>query len=249
MSQDLAPPADGPDGLHDGIGPVPTTGWGPLLPDQTPVVVEPEEAARLQVRRRAVRDLGRAIRAAARQSVISTVTLDELGEAQALIERAQAILQRQSRAPGEPAEVDDLMTGMRMYAPLSGEGSPVLEPVRFVQEGTGMLAHCELGPEYEGPPGHIHGGIISLLLDQALGHVVSAQGKPGLTKTLEVSYRAPVPLRTPLAVHGEVMAMGPRHVMAKGWISTQAESEVRLVTAVGHFRIIRPEQALSFLAG
>lgn len=45
------------------------------------------------------------------------------------------------------------------------------------------------------------------------------------------------------------MATGPRHVMAEGWISTQAEPDVRLVTAIGHFRIIRPEQALGFLAG
>ncbi|MCX6398989.1 MAG: PaaI family thioesterase [Propionibacteriales bacterium] len=52
--------------------------------------------------------------------------------------------------------------------------------------------HC--GAAYEGPPGLVHGGVVSLLLDQVLGHAVGAGGRPGMTGTLTIVYRQGTPL-------------------------------------------------------
>ena len=44
------------------------------------------------------------------------------------------------------------------------------------------------------PTGLVHGGVISLLLDQVLGHAVSTSGRPGMTGTLTIVYRQGTPL-------------------------------------------------------
>lgn len=51
-----------------------------------------------------------------------------------------------------------------------------------------------LGPAWEGPPGHVHGGVSALVLDQALGEAASAFGGPGMTGRLTLHYRRATPL-------------------------------------------------------
>lgn len=51
-----------------------------------------------------------------------------------------------------------------------------------------------LGAAYEGPPGLVHGGVVSMILDQVLGHAAGAGGRPGMTGTLTISYRQGTPL-------------------------------------------------------
>jgi acyl-coenzyme A thioesterase PaaI-like protein len=51
-----------------------------------------------------------------------------------------------------------------------------------------------LGAAYEGPPGLVHGGVSSMILDQMLGEAAGAGGRPGMTATLTVTYRQGTPL-------------------------------------------------------
>jgi acyl-coenzyme A thioesterase PaaI-like protein len=51
-----------------------------------------------------------------------------------------------------------------------------------------------LGPQYEGPPGLVHGGVSALLLDQLCGEAAAAGGAPGMTGRLTLHYRRPTPL-------------------------------------------------------
>jgi acyl-coenzyme A thioesterase PaaI-like protein len=51
-----------------------------------------------------------------------------------------------------------------------------------------------LGPQYEGPPGLVHGGVSALLLDQLCGEAAAAGGAPGMTGRLALDYRRPTPL-------------------------------------------------------
>jgi acyl-coenzyme A thioesterase PaaI-like protein len=60
------------------------------------------------------------------------------------------------------------------------------------------------GVPYEGPPGHVHGGWISAVFDEVLGMVQATTKKPGMTGRLEVSYRRPTPLNTPIHFRGVV---------------------------------------------
>lgn len=76
-----------------------------------------------------------------------------------------------------------------------GLRNPIAPPLSFERDASGR-AGCEfvLGAAYEGPPGLVHGGVSSLILDQALGEACGAGGRPGMTGGLTVTYRRPTRL-------------------------------------------------------
>src|SRR5476649_395538 len=76
-------------------------------------------------------------------------------------------------------------------------------------------AVCEfnLGPRYQGPPGHCHGGIIATILDEAMGKVNRLRDVVAVTSELTVKYLRPVPLNKPLrVVSREVRVFGRCHI-------------------------------------
>jgi uncharacterized protein (TIGR00369 family) len=46
---------------------------------------------------------------------------------------------------------------------------------------------------FEGPPGYLHGGIISTLLDETMSKAVRAHGFTAMTRQMEIDYLRPVP--------------------------------------------------------
>lgn len=76
-----------------------------------------------------------------------------------------------------------------------GLRNPIAPPLDIRTDGAGRAwSDFHLGAAYEGPPGLVHGGVISLMLDQVLGHAVSTSGRPGMTGTLTIVYRQGTPL-------------------------------------------------------
>ena len=76
-----------------------------------------------------------------------------------------------------------------------GLRNPIAPPLEVASDGEGRAwSDFHLGAAYEGPPGLVHGGVVSLVLDQVLGHAVSTSGLPGMTGTLTVRYRRGTPL-------------------------------------------------------
>ena len=75
-----------------------------------------------------------------------------------------------------------------------GSRNPLAPPMVIESDGESATATCTLGPAYEGPPHHVHGGIIAAVLDQVLGHVPAALGRPGMTAYLNTTYERPTPL-------------------------------------------------------
>ena len=51
-----------------------------------------------------------------------------------------------------------------------------------------MFTDFHLGAAYEGPPGHVHGGVAALVLDHILGAAASSPEKPRLTGTITLRY-------------------------------------------------------------
>ena len=51
-----------------------------------------------------------------------------------------------------------------------------------------------LGAAYEGPPGHVHGGVSALILDHVLGEAASPDRKPRFTGSITVRYLRATPL-------------------------------------------------------
>jgi acyl-coenzyme A thioesterase PaaI-like protein len=132
---------------------------------------------------------------------------------------------------------------------VTGRGSALAPPLHIEVAGQAVTGTCTLGLAFEGPPGFAHGGVSAMLLDQLLGYAASAAGHPGMTVTLELRYRAPVPLQTPLRLTAGVSDLNGRHVTARGVIATAAEPGQPLVEATGGFVALRPEQAARLFGG
>ncbi len=202
-----------------------------------------EDDAALQTRRAAISDLGDALRELVEDAVNTEVGEDELRSAAAMARTASQSLRASGRKLAELASADDLLGGIRLYNPVTGDGSPLAPPLRIEVEDGVVVGTCSLGRAFEGPPTYAHGGVSAMLLDQLLGYAASAAGRPGMTIQLDTSYRAPVPLRTPLRLTAEVTNVDGRRVTIKGTIAAAAEPGKALVEAIGTFLTLRPERA------
>ena len=231
----------------DGIGPRRTVGWAPFLGEAATAELRDVPSEELVSRRRAVRDLGRSIRALADASVMTEVPPESLADVTRLVNEAAHALGVSLRQSRTASTVDDVFNGVRMFSPMSGEGNPFIAPLSFRTEGGVSSATCRFGEAFVGPPNHVHGGVSAMVMDQVLGHVVADAETPGLTRKLAVQYLRPVPADVDLIVSGRVVATGGSDVFAQASIAASAAPDVKLVTADGHFRVLRPEQAASFL--
>ncbi|GAA1778122.1 PaaI family thioesterase [Streptomonospora arabica] len=118
---------------------------------------------------------------------------------------------------------------------VSGPTNAAAPPLRLetAPEG-GLRAQVRLNGTYQGPPGLVHGGWLAALLDQALGAAAVAEGMPGLTANLDVDYRRPTPLNTPLEITSRVTGTERRKVSVAAEIRHDGE-----VTAEGTAIMVR----------
>lgn len=74
----------------------------------------------------------------------------------------------------------------------------------YTDEAGRCIARFRPKPEHQGYPGQLHGGIISTLLDETMGRVLTLHGIWAVTGRLEVVFRKPVPLDQDLTIVGEL---------------------------------------------
>ncbi|MCU7724265.1 PaaI family thioesterase [Actinoplanes sp. KI2] len=193
-------------------------------------------------RREAITDLGDALRTLVEHATWTEAPAADLLRAAAEAREIAARLGDSARDAAVPA-ADDPARGVRMYNPVIGHGSALAPPLRIEVVAGMAIGRCTLGLAFEGPPTYAHGGVSAMLLDQILGHAVAAAGNPGMTVRLDTTYRAPVPLRTPLRLTAAVDEVAGRRVTATGYIATEADPGTILVSAVGTFVGLRADQA------
>ncbi|WP_349269521.1 thioesterase [Mycolicibacterium parafortuitum] len=87
------------------------------------------------------------------------------------------------------------------------------------REDGGVFTDFTLGAGYEGPAGHVHGGICALILDHVLGAAVHQPGRPAVTGTLTVRYRRPTPLGRPLHAEAKIRDSQGSKTFVEGSIS------------------------------
>jgi acyl-coenzyme A thioesterase PaaI-like protein len=205
--------------------------------------------AALDARRAAIAELGDALRDLVEQASATEVGEDVLRQVAAQVRQAAAQLTQRTRTRADLPSADDLFGGYRMYNPVTGTGSGLAAPLHVEVTPNSVVGTCTLGLAFEGPPTFAHGGVSAMLLDQLLGHAAVAAGHPGMTVQLELKYRAPVPLQTPLRLTAEVGAVNGRRVTAWGVLTTAAEPGKILVEASGTFVGLRAEQAARLFGG
>jgi acyl-coenzyme A thioesterase PaaI-like protein len=105
---------------------------------------------------------------------------------------------------GAGPAVDDVTwpNGHLDFSPVVGHANPLAPPLALrVEQVDGravVVGDVTFGSAYEGPPGHVHGGLVAAAFDEVLGAVQALSGNAGMTGRLSVDYRAPTPLHRPL---------------------------------------------------
>lgn len=194
----------------------------------------------------AVTDLGAAMRDLIENSVTTLVDAAELRRVTEDVRAAGEALAVSRRPLTQLPRLDDPAVFRRVYNPVSGIGSPLSPPLVIRRGEGGVFAEVALGPAYEGPPGYVHGGMSSLLMDQLLGAAAMAAGRWGMTAHLELDYRGPLPLATPLLLRAEVAEESGRKTVITGTIAAAEAPEQILVTARGVFVAPRPEKSQAY---
>ena len=103
-------------------------------------------------------------------------------------------------------------------SPVIGLGNPVAPPLSFRAEDGKVVGTGSFGMQYEGPPGHVHGGFVAAALDELLGMAQTLSGKSGMTGTLTVRYRRPTPLYKQLTFTAWVDRIEGRKIFTSGTI-------------------------------
>ena len=166
------------------------------LPDDTP----PEG------QRAALHRLAAALRECTELLMATEAPEEELVAA---AERAEQFAARLAEAPRRRplwgyAESSNAGSARAMFdmSPLIGLSNPVAPPLTMRVAGDHVEGTVTFGSAYEGPPGHVHGGIVAAAFDEVLGMAQSLSGQSGMTGTLTVRYRKPTPLHRELTDPG-----------------------------------------------
>lgn len=102
----------------------------------------------------------------------------------------------QQSTDGAPMSWGNVVIGVR---------NPVAPPlVIHYDDDRRVWTEFALGAAYEGPPGHVHGGICALILDHVLGATAHLPGNPAYTGTLTLRYLHPTPLGRPLRAEARI---------------------------------------------
>jgi acyl-coenzyme A thioesterase PaaI-like protein len=119
-----------------------------------------------------------------------------------------------------------------------GLRNPIAPPLVIHHGADGLVwADFTLGAAYEGPPGHVHGGVCALVLDHVLGATAHQPGRPAYTGTLALRYERGTSLGT-LRAEAHVDRVEDAKTFAVGHI---ADADGITVRAEGVF--IRPRSA------
>jgi acyl-coenzyme A thioesterase PaaI-like protein len=167
-------------------------------------MTEPEPR---QIRRDAVERLAAAVRAladAAAETGVEPIVLDGITrEIATLTERLAAVTDDTPYsglvwAPGDFSVPE----GPMPLNPIIGACSPVRPDVQLRFSDGEIVGHGVFTKRFVGPPGYAHGGVSAMLGDQIVSASPMAIGVRGITKSLQVRYRRPLPLGEEVALWG-----------------------------------------------
>jgi acyl-coenzyme A thioesterase PaaI-like protein len=99
-----------------------------------------------------------------------------------------------------------------------GTANPIGLKVEFLQRGDQVIAHFTPGPEHQGYPGRMHGGIAATLLDETIGRAGFIYGHWTFTVKFEVKYRKPIPIGEEITIVGEMTRDRGRAIEAQGQV-------------------------------
>ncbi|RCG32459.1 PaaI family thioesterase [Sphaerisporangium album] len=199
-----------------------------MMPD----LAQPQESgdgtrfAALAVLAQQVRDLVDAV-------VLTDVPEEELTAVTADLVALTERLKESRRAAPLPHEWTPDGRFRHLGNAVTGECNPHALPlvIERTPEG-GSRAEITFRPTHEGPPAAVHGGVIAMIFDHLLGDAVAASGAAGLTGTLSVRYRRPVPYGQPMTAHAAVSRGEGRKTWVEGTLTSAGGTVLAEATAL-----------------
>lgn len=152
-------------------------------------------AAEIERLRHVYEPLAESVRQLIDATIRTEVDADTVAAVRAQIDSATALLR--SRQIEGSFGVRYTTDGDRLPwgNPVIGIRNPIAPPLAIEHDAGGRVyADFELGAAYEGPPGHVHGGVSALILDHVLGEVAAKSATPRFTGTISLRYLRPTPL-------------------------------------------------------
>jgi len=96
--------------------------------------------------------------------------------------------------------------------------------LRFWHSEKGSFTRCSIPDHLCGLDGIVHGGIISLLLDEvALWTIIGQLGKMGVTREISVRFFKPVPTNSELLVEGQIIEEDNKNISLHSTIYSKDE--------------------------
>jgi len=150
-------------------------------------------------------------------SFMSTARIEDLDAAIVHIAKALESINAPDGIPGSAAAESHFTDRSPFYGSMNPLSMPMsMEQDDSVGEFGAIVGIATFTEPYEGPPGHVHGGYIAAAFDEVLGMAQSLTGRPGMTGTLSIKYRAPTPLHQEIVYRGWVDRVEGRKIFTKG---------------------------------
>jgi acyl-coenzyme A thioesterase PaaI-like protein len=122
-------------------------------------------------------------------TIRTEVDADTVAAAQAEIDSATARLRSRQLAGAYGVRYSTEGPRMPWGNAVIGTRNPIAPPLVVTAEPSGKVwSDFDLGAAYEGPPGHVHGGVAAMVLDHVLGEAASGGNSPRLTGTISFRY-------------------------------------------------------------
>jgi acyl-coenzyme A thioesterase PaaI-like protein len=173
------------------------------------------------------RELGEALRRLLDVAVQTGAAPAELRDAAATIDDLTARLSATTVRADRSVRANAYRAHMSLVGGLSHPIAPELH--MDVHEGGGQ-GEVVIGPVFQGGPGLVHGGILALLIDHAMGCVAAGPERPAMTVRLTMRYLKPTPLGVPLTVSVRLDRIEGRRlhlsadITADGQVTVDAEA-------------------------
>jgi acyl-coenzyme A thioesterase PaaI-like protein len=187
----------------------------------------PDDVAQMRATYGALAD---SVRELVDATIRTEVDADAVATARAQIDAATALLRSNQVDGAFGVRITSHGDRMPWGNPVIGVRNPVAPPLVIDRDDTGAVrTDFHLGAAYEGPPGHVHGGVVAMVLDHVLGEVAANDPEsPRFTGTISVRYRRATPLG-PLRAEGRVSridgikAYATGHIADADGVTAQAE--------------------------
>jgi acyl-coenzyme A thioesterase PaaI-like protein len=181
------------------------------------------------------RELGESLRRLLDVAVRTGASPEELRAAADVIDGLTAKLAGTTLRTSMATDADSYRAHMSLVGGLSHPIAPQL--AMELDDDGGGSGEVVVGPLFQGGPGLVHGGVIALLIDHAMGCVAARAGRPAMTVRLGLRYRRPTPLGVLLSVSVSLDRIEGRQlhlsasIAADGQVTVEADAVFLVLTA------------------